>query len=361
MAEQHDPVAASFLAPPHLTVAPGYTARVLVPPGTLYDPLFPVPGDGEDIWLNDDGGEEGEGGGGLYRVRPDGTVTPLVPVGNMPPPTGIDRAPHSFAPYTGQIFVLAQPKKGWAGATANHVILRVDPQTWAVHRFAELSSAGSRNEGVSGAGIDLLFGPDGTAFAGRLFAVTALNNAIYQITPDGQARPFVVMETARPRQPVCLTFATVNGEGRMLVTTANGNFSPRRLVEGFATVTQITPDGQVLPEFFVEGLQVPSGLAFAPSGFGPYGGDLFIADIAGLVQMPVPKDKPLPRNGRIVRVDTAGTLHVFAEGFAMPLGLRFIHDRLIVCDVNGDYIGGGQELPDGFVVEIRAQASKNIA
>lgn len=355
MAEVHDPIAATYLAMPHITVAPGYTARVLVPPGTLYDPLFPIAGEGDDIWLNDDGGEEGEGGGGLYRVQADGTVSSLVPVGKIPPPTGIDRAPQSFALHTGQIFILAQAKKGWAGATTNHIILRVDPRTWEAHRFAELPSAGTRNEGVSGAGIDLLFGPDHTAFASRLFGVTLLNNAIYQITPDGQARPFVVMETARPRQPVCLTFAKVDGEDRMLVTTANGNFSPRRQVAGFATVTQITPDGEVLPQFLVEGLQAPTGIAYAPAAFGPYAGDLFVADIGGATPMPVPKDKALPRNGRVHRIDKQGKLHTFAEGFAMPLGLRFIHNRLIVCDVNGDYIGGGQELADGFVVEFIAE------
>jgi len=356
MAEQRDPIAASYLATPQITVAPDYAVRVLVPPGTFYDPLFPIAGEGDDIWLNDDGGEEGEGGGGLYRVQPDGAVTPLVPVGKIPPPTGIDRAPQSFAPYTGQIFILAQAKKGWAGATANHIILRADPRTWEAQRFAELPSAGSRNEGISGAGIDLLFGPDHTAFAGRLFGVTMLNNAIYQITPDGQARPFVVMDTARPRQPVCLTFARVNGEDRLLVTTANGNFSPRRQVEGFATVTQITADGKVVPECLVEGLQAPSGLAYAPAGFGPYAEDLFVADIGGATPMPVPKDRALPRNGRIHRVDKEGKLHTFATGFAMPLGLRFIGTRLIVCDVNGDYIGGGQELADGFVVEFTARS-----
>ena len=72
--------------------------------------------------------------------------------------------------------------------------------------------------------------------------------------------------------------------------------------------------------------------------------------------MPVPKDRALPRNGRVCRVDAAGKILQFAEGFAMPLGLRFIGNRLIVCDVNGDYIGGGQELADGFVVEITANA-----
>lgn len=354
MTQAHDPITASYMATPQITVATGYKARVLVSQGTFYDPLFPIAGEGDDIWLNDDGGEEGEGGGGLYCVKSNGAVSALVPVGKIPPPTGIDRAPQSFAPYSGQIFILAQPKKGWAGATANHIILRADPNTWDAHRFAELPSAGSRNEGVSGAGIDLLFGPDDTAFAGGLFAITLLNNAIYRITSDGQARPFVVMDTARPRQPVCLTFAKVNGEDRMLVTTANGNFSPRRQVPGFATVTQVTPDGQVLPQFLVEGLHAPTGIAYAPAGFGPWAGDLFIADIGTAMPMPVPKDRALPREGKIYRVDRQGKLHEFASGFVMPMGLRFIGARLIVCDVNGDYIGGGQELADGFVVEFTA-------
>ena len=138
----------------------------------------------------------------------------------------------------------------------------------------------------------------------------------------------------------------------MIVSTANGNFSPRRQVPGFATVTQITADGQVLPQYLVENLDTPSGLAFAPAGFGSYGGNLFIADIGGIMPIPAPRDKAPPRNGRILRVGTDGKAVPFASGFASPLGLRFIGQRMIVCDINGDYIGGGIELPDGFVVEI---------
>jgi hypothetical protein len=160
------------------------------------------------------------------------------------------------------------------------------------------------------------------------------------------------MDTAKPRQPVCLTFARVDGEERMIVSTANGNFSPRRQVPGFATVTQITADGRVLPQYLVENLDTPSGLAFAPAGFGPYAGSLFIADLGGIMPIPAPRDKAPPRNGRILRVGSDGRAVPFASGFASPLGLRFIGRRMIVCDINGDYIGGGIELPDGFVVEI---------
>src|SRR6202007_568550 len=126
---------------------------------------------------------------------------------------------------------------------------------------------------------------------------------------------FVLMETAKPRQPVCLTFARVNGEERMMVSTANGNFSQRRPVPGFATVAQITADGRVLPQYLVENLDTPSGLAFAPAGFGPYGGSLFIADIGGIMPIPAPRDKAPPRNGRVLKVGADGKAIPFASGF----------------------------------------------
>ncbi len=352
MSTPKGPATTEYLNPPQITVEAGFNARLLVPPGTLYDPLFPIAGERDDIWLNDDGGEENEGGGGIYAISREGSVRALVAVGKMPPPTAIDRAPQSFGPYAGQVFALAQPQKGWSGATANHIILRLDPATWQPVKFAELPAAGSRNRGVAGAGIDMMFGPDSGPFAGRLFAITSSNNAIYEILPSGQASAFVVMDTAKPRQPVCMAFARVNGEERMIVSTANGNFSPRRQVPGFATVTQIGANGRVFPEYLVENLDTPSGLAFAPPGFGSYGGNLFIADIGGIMPIPAPRDQAPPRNGRILRVGSDGQVVSFASGFASPLGLRFIGDRMIVCDVNGDYIGGGIELPDGFVVEI---------
>jgi hypothetical protein len=68
--------------------------------------------------------------------------------------------------------------------------------------------------------------------------------------------------------------------------------------------------------------------------------------------VPAPHDKAPPRNGRILRVGPDGKVVPFASGFASLLGLRFIGQRMIVCDINGDYIGGGIELPDGFVAEI---------
>jgi hypothetical protein len=234
--------------------------------------------------------------------------------------------------------------------------MRMDPRDWQPHRFVELPRAGTRHEGVAGAGVDMRFGPEGTGFAGRLFGVTLLNHSIYEVGPDGSARAFVTMESVRPRQPVCLAFAKIQGEDRMIVSTANGNFSPKNQKPGFGTLTQITPDGRVLPDFIAEGLLSPTGLGYAPDGFGKYAGDLFVADLGGAMQTPAPRDQAPPRRGQILRIDRDGKAHSFAEGFASPLGLRFIGQRMIVCDVNGDYIGGGIELPDGFVVEITASS-----
>jgi hypothetical protein len=45
-------------------------------------------------------------------------------------------------------------------------------------------------------------------------------------------------------------------------------------------------------------------------------------------------------------------LKLVASGFVNPSGLLFIGSHLWVTDVNGDFIGGGRELPDGFLVQI---------
>ena len=52
------------------------------------------------------------------------------------------------------------------------------------------------------------------------------------------------------------------------------------------------------------------------------------------------------------RIDQVGERHDFADGFAIPMGLRFKKDRLIVLDITCDYNAGGQELMDRFDVEI---------
>ena len=94
-------------------------------------------------------------------------------------------------------------------------------------------------------------------------------------------------------------------------------------------------------------------MAIAPPGFGAYAGQIFVADLGDL-EVPVPQTQPLKRDGKIYRVTPQGELKLVASGFVNPLHLSFIDHKLWVSDLNGDYIAGKHEQPDGFIVEIAA-------
>ena len=65
--------------------------------------------------------------------------------------------------------------------------------------------------------------------------------------------------------------------------------------------------------------------------------------------------QPLATDGKLYRVTPEGELKLVAAGFVNPLGVRFVDKKLWVSDINGDFIAGKRELPDGFIVEIRAR------
>ena len=60
-----------------IQAAAGSSAKVLVPPGELYDPLVMHEKDG-DVWLNDDGKVEGDKGSRMVAVDKKGQVKVLV-------------------------------------------------------------------------------------------------------------------------------------------------------------------------------------------------------------------------------------------------------------------------------------------
>jgi hypothetical protein len=109
--------------------AAGFTAKVLVPPGQLYDPLV-MHLHGEEVWLNDDGKEEGDKGSRLISIDKQGKVSVLVDADKMAPiSAGFDIAPEDFGAFGGQIFALSQPKVGEKGGLENYVIQRIDRRT----------------------------------------------------------------------------------------------------------------------------------------------------------------------------------------------------------------------------------------
>src|SRR5262245_59306800 len=78
-----------LLAPPQIHTEAGFTAKLLIPPGQLYDPLFMRP-QGKAIWLNDDGGEENDKGSRLLSLSTQGKISVLAGLGKLLPVTSFD-------------------------------------------------------------------------------------------------------------------------------------------------------------------------------------------------------------------------------------------------------------------------------
>ncbi len=336
-----------LLASPTIQTEPGFAAKVLIPPGQLYDPLVMRPM-GKVTWLNDDGGEEKDKGSRLLALSADGDISVLAGLGKLLPTVGFDLAPQGFGDYGGQIFSLAQPKVAMEGALVNHVIQRVDPtQDYATSIFCTLPGAGGKK--IAGFGLDARFGPPGSPFAGRLFAVTIYNDAIYQVTADGKCTPFVVFDGQRYSAPAMLAFAP-DGQS-MLVSVSRGPFDITSTATPAGAIVRVSPTGEIAAQPVYEGPGRPMGMDYAPADFGAFGGQLFFADI-GLFQVPVPMTQAMNADGKLYRLTATGKAVLVARGFHNAMGVQFIGHRLWVTDINGDFIAGKRELPDGFVVEL---------
>jgi hypothetical protein len=119
-------------------------------------------------------------------------------------------------------------------------------------------------------------------------------------------------------------------------------------------ILSVAADGTVEAKPVAEGFARPTGIARAPASFGAYAGQLFVTD-AGKMEIPVPMTQTLAADGKVYRVTADGTLHLVASGFINPTGVEFVNNALWVSDINGDFIAGKRELPDGFIVKIQAQ------
>jgi hypothetical protein len=338
----------TLLAVPTTKPEPGFNAKMIEVPGELYDPLFMVT-HGDGVWINDDGRATDGHGSRLLAISRAGKITVLMGADKMTPVTGFDIAPAGFGNFAGQIFSLAQPTSAAKGATVNHVIQRIDLAAHTASVFCTLPTAGSVAKSVAGFGVDARFGPVGSGFAGKFYSITALNDMIYQTLPDGTCKPFA--DLSAQGAPAGLTF-TADGAA-MLVTVSSGELVGSSM-EHNSMVVRVTPDGKVDPKPFVSGLVRPMGIAVAPTGFGAYGGQVFVTDL-GDIQVPVPQTQALKRDGKIYRVTNEGELKLVAAGFVNPSGLHFVGNHLWASDINGDFIAGMRELPDGFLVQLDPQ------
>lgn len=339
-----------LLAVPAIRTEPGFTATVLVQPGHLYDPVWLMTQNGT-VWTNDDGGEEGDKGSQIVAIGKDGALSVVVGLGRLLPTTGFGIAPEGFSAFGGQLFTLAQAEVAAPGATKNHVIQRVDLKAKDVSTVVcTLPEAGDVNKGISGLGADARFGPEGSPFANRFFGATIYNNTIYQLTADGSCTPFVTFDGKPWGEPAGLAFSA-DGQ-RMLETVTKGNTLGSAKPEG--AVLSVAADSTVDKKPVVEGLSRPMGIVRAPASLGAYAGQLFITD-GGKMEIPVPMTQKLAADGKLYRVTAEGKLHLVASGFINPVGVEFVDNALWVTDINGDFIAGKRELPDGFIVKIQPQ------
>jgi DNA-binding beta-propeller fold protein YncE len=335
-----------LLGSPQLQAQPGFSVNMLVPPGEFYDPLWLLQ-QGDVVWINDDGGEEGEKGSQILAVTADGKVSDLIALGRLLPTTGFDIAPADFGAYGGHIFTVGQGKVSLPGAMANHVIQRVDPKTQDVATV--VCTLPAVNDVPSGFGVDARFGPAGSPFAGKFYAAAALNNTIYQITPDGTCTPFITFDAKPWGSPTGFTFSA-DGKSMFVAVTQGSLLEPA--TPGGGAIVRVSPEGKMDAEPVVTGLSRPMGVTQAPGSFGAYGGQLFISDGVDL-QAPVPMTQALKTDGKIYRAAIGGAPQLVATGFVNPSGLQVVGDALWVTDINGDFIGGQRELPDGFVAMIQ--------
>jgi hypothetical protein len=337
-----------LLAPPSIAAEPGFSVKLLVAPGELYDPLFMVPR-GDTVWMNDDGEESGAHGSRILEFKLNGSFSVLIGANMLLPTTGMDVAPADFGSYGGQIFTIAQPAVQMPGALANHVIQRVDPKTRTVSAYCTLPLFGKVGGGIAGFGVAARFGPAGSPYHGIFYAITALNDVIYAVLPDGTCKEFA--DLSQLGSPAGLAFTTDNSG--MLVTVSPGEVTSGA-AEGKGMIVRVAPDGKIDPKPVVTGLTRPFGLAVAPAGFGKFKDQIFVTD-AGDIQIPVPGTQALKRDGKVYRATPTGELKLVASGFVNPVGARFIGNHLWVTDINGDFIAGKRELPDGFLVQIDAR------
>ncbi len=335
-----------MLTVPTIAAAPGVTATLVVPPGTMYDPLSVLPRPGRTLWINDDGGVSGPRGGYVWTVDRRGRTGVLIDANRMMPSTGMDIAPKGFGSWGGQLFTLSTVTVERIGVQKSHIIERVPPTgPTSSTTVCTLPDHGTVAGGAGAAGIEARFGPAGSPFANRFFSITIANNTIYQTTADGACRPFATFDGS----PWGLAF-TADGS-RMLVTVRKGASG----LGGRATagvVVAVRPDGAIDPQPVFAGASTGIfDVEVAPKSFPRFAGQIFYTDWGPFG--PDDLTKPPAWDGALYRVGPDGQAHLVASGFSNPAGIAFADSSIWVADVNRDGPFYQRKwVADGFVVRL---------
>ncbi|MFT4563524.1 MAG: hypothetical protein ACI9BW_003280 [Gammaproteobacteria bacterium] len=330
---------------PPIKMPADFQYSVLVAPGSpLYDPFDIYVVDENTLWVADDAG-----GGTIYAVTMDGDVSVRAASGQHPP-ISLDVAPASFGKHAGYIYTVAfsVPEKigGWELPNA---VTRFNPTTFAEEVVCFLPSNAA---GAAGAGSFFArFGPVGSPFAGKLYITAASNHTIYTVTPEDECTPLATIDLQRWGSPRGISF-TPDGKTMLIGAAIQDPKNPAITRPGRGSILRVSPTGAVAEKPFVSGLHEPGAMAFAPSGFGEFAGDLFISD-AGNWDNDIAATSPIASDGKLYRVSQSGDLQPFASGLANPVAVTFVGDQLVLTDINGDFHVGQHKIPIGFIITIR--------
>lgn len=347
-----------LMAAPALQVEPGFTASYILKPGhRIYDPFDLHVVDASSLLVADDGAN-----GHIWKLGMDGRVASVSAPRRYAPYT-FDVAPKSFGKFAGQIYALAfsEPDApgGWELADA---ITRIDPASGRDTLVCYLPDNANHEKGAGG--FFVRFGPENSPFAGKLWITTASNHSIYEVTPDGACKPFVILDIDKWGSPRGIAF-TPDGKTMLIGSVTPSPANRARTTVGGGRVLRMAPDGSIADKPFVDGLHEPGAMAFAPKGFGEYGGQLFVSEVGdwdndiGIAQDPNKGPYvPVNSDGLVYRVTPEGKPVVVASGLRNPVGVVFAGDTLVVSDINGDFHEGYQKIADGFVVAIKVAPAR---
>jgi hypothetical protein len=231
-------------------------------------------------------------------------------------PAGLAIAPAGFGSYAGQIFIASGSDE-----KSPCQIMRIGGSS--ASPFAKLPDAGKLNGGKATECRDLEFGSG--PFAGKLYAVANGNATIYEIDSSGKAKAFATFDGTPSYEISSIGFTAAN-DAKAPNSMLAGVRPRMEIAAKVGRISVLGIDGKEKSQYLV-GFINPTGWGYAPSGFGSYGGQLFIVD-AG---RPAAKNEAA-RDGELYRVDNKGVTRGFGSGLVDPNCLRIANNAMVIAD-----------------------------
>jgi hypothetical protein len=354
---------------------PGFEVREVVPPGapnapeSFFDPFFCFADDDGSVVVMDIGGQRepgwnpNQGHGSIWRLHPDDSVTPIVALGEIGlgcilPPVRV--APPWFKPYGGELIFGGQALPGRSGAKAPHAVYHV-PYEGGTPSMVTLipNSGGSIAFGVPGALVGNTFGPQGSEHEGYVFFSSLMNCTVYRVH-EREAEPWLVCDPPNIGRTIMPYGVLFDDGGGMLLYGREGTSYTQEAGTGSELRMWRVQGGEVAADP-IEDLDESTAFArltnrsaIAPEGFGPFAGQRFATTQGSTNLMHVTKPEgPLPYDATIVRTDSDGNSHVFADQLqgASP-GCIFAGERMLVSKIGKSYSTGDYHETDGAIYEI---------